>query len=182
MPSQATVHQDDQTTFRLFKHLFGEWVALLGYDTEQMRKAHAGRFIEWCRAKWKENVTDKWPELETGLQLTSNTYVMAEQVLKNDWMIWQMIFVWWPALSLAGRAPLKHVPQFLHLSFTLGFPDGKIVQIAVPTQQVENVEQFKHDGPLTMLMRVQTGQVVETIMEHGIDALYDKYALEPKKG
>lgn len=170
----------EQRLFALFKHLFGEWVAEQNYDTEQMQRANAGTFIAWCRKNWNAMVRDNWERVMAFLNVETDAeskqlYETGHGMLFTDFAIWQVVFTWWPMLSLAGRQPLKRQPMFIHLSLTIGYPDGKGVQIVVPTQN-QGEQHFKHDGYLCSLLRTQTTQIIESLMANGLDAMYDKFA------
>lgn len=175
----SLVKDNEMGIFNVFKYMFSEWVAECSYDTDQMQKANAGRFVEWCRSHWQEKITDCWCELEKRLFANSDCYSWATQLLKDDWRVWQALFAWWPMLSLAGREPLKHQPTLMHVSITVGFNDNKAVQFVIPTIN-SGQQHFKHDGPICTLLRVQANQAIEAIMDNGLDKLYEKHAVEIK--
>lgn len=166
----------EQRLFGIFKYLFGEWVAEQDYDTEQMQKANAGKFIDWCRANWALKQPELTALVDNMPPGDDDPLATAGKLLDNDWNVWQVLFVWWPILSLAGRQPLQNRPAFLHVSFTFGFPDGRGVQLSIPTQN-GGEEHFKHDGYLCALLRSQVERVIESIGEQGLDALYEKFGV-----
>lgn len=166
----------EQKLFGMFKYLFGEWVEAQGFDTEQMRKAHAGKFILWCREQWgtDDNLEKKLNEAIP--QLTADDYILARKLLFRDFEIWQVIFVWWPILSLAGRKPLQHKLAFTHVQFTFGFADGTGVQLTAEAQN-KGEEHFKSDGYMCSLLRSQVENVIESVMKTGLDAMYDNFGV-----
>lgn len=166
----------EQKLFGIFKCLFGEWIEAQGFDTEQMQKAHAGKFILWCREQWNAD-EDFEKKLAAAIpQLTADDYATARKLLFRDFEIWQVIFVWWPILSLAGRRPLQNKLAFAHVQFTFGFQDGTGVQLTVEAQN-RGEEHFKSDGYMCSLLRSQVENVIESVMKTGLDEMHEKFGV-----
>ncbi len=173
--NEDLIKGNEMGIFNIFKYMFSEWVADMGYDTDEMVQANPGRFVEWARQHWDEIVVDKWEEISPKLQANADAFKYSCDVLRNDWKLWQWLFAWWPMLTLSGRQPLKNQPTAMTCSIGFKFKDGREFRFDMNTAN-EGEEHFKHDGPLCTLLRVQLNRTIDAISDNGLDALYGRYA------
>jgi hypothetical protein len=170
----------EQRIVTLLKYLFQEFAGSENLDTEQMRTAKMKNFVAHATtdATWYFNA-DVRRGLRDTLRLRDEDFEAVWTCFQDPWTAVSLLYPFWHVLVLAGQPPLKHIPEFFHISLTFAWYPGsseeKALQIQVPTK-------WKPGSPLTngflcALLKDQFDGVLQTVAGNGLDALFDKYAV-----
>lgn len=170
----------EQRIVTLLKFLFREYAHNEGFDSEQMRTAKMKDFVAYCTTStdWYHNA-DIRGALQDTLKLRYEDVEAVWTVFQDPWSAMALLMPTWHMLALSGQPPVKHIPEFFHLSITLawnpGSSDERAMQIQIPTK-------WKPGSPLTngflcSFLKDQFDGMLQTIAGNGLDALYDKYAM-----
>lgn len=133
-------------------------------------------FTEWVLAS--RSLED--PAIREQLQLQHHTSASAmdylQRQLSNPWSACQLLHSFWPMLILQHRLPAHPTLHFTHIAMTLGFNDGRVMQLQAATP---SRAQAVTDGFVCSLFQDQARVMVNTIAHYGLQRLHDVYSAPP---
>jgi len=170
----------EQRIVSLLKLLFRTYAVDHELDSEQLRTVKMPSFAQYSTSAtdWYHSA-DTRAKIQDALQLQDEDFESVFTLLQDPWSAAALLAPVWHMLALSGQPPVKHIPEFLHVSLTIGWNTNstaaKALRIQIPTA-------WKQGAPLTngflcSLLKDQFDGMLQTIAGNGLDALYEQHAL-----
>lgn len=178
-PAPPEQTSGEQRIVRLLKTMFRLYAEHKDLDTEELRSVTMQDFTEWTQA-----YPDRWcagqarDELISKLGILETDIYTVDRVLSSPWTAVQLLQPLWPMLALSGQAPIRHLPEFVHVAVTFAFDPGSINEKGLQLQAGHRLDlsSAMTDGFLCALLKDMADGLLQTIAGNGVDALYSKYA------
>lgn len=130
-------------------------------------------FVEYCNRK--SLPATAMAELVTRMGVRKQAVTSIAKVFTGSvWECAAILMPMWPLLVLQHRPPHRNAVKFIHVAFTVGYYDERVVQLQAPYQLTPGSP--LGDGFLVGIMSDMSRQMVNTLAEHGMDKLHDKYS------
>lgn len=186
MPSQGfpqTQNEPDLTNDELlavFKHFYQRYLRATGINPEtkgSFPTVAMVDFVSWCRygdVLSEEHSILLVPQLGVRPRALESIKKMLDG---NDFDLAGVLIPIWPIMVMQHRPPIKNAVQFCHVSTTIGFFDGRVMQL-------QGITQFQPGKPLTdgflcAFVQDQSNASVNTMAMNGFDKLYQDHAVNP---
>lgn len=178
-PKPPAEEAPQQRILRLLKSMFQLFTTHLGLDTEQMVKVKLKDFVGYSLENTCEWYDGNGRAEMLKLNVREDAIEAVYRCFQDPYDAVALMLPFWHSLCLSGRPPLKNVPNFMDVCMTCGWVENgkqKAFQIRVPTKF--DPAKGLTDGFLCSLLKDQCDGIVQTIAGNGLDALYDKHALD----